>query len=471
MVGAAGLRQPRREQSRHVRAAVRAGADAHLGHLVERVIRRLAEHVGLGLVAELAEEIVHPFHLALDEILPQVLGDRRHVEIERRVAFAVLHRHRLGDARHVGLVAPLRLVFVHERLALGVHPARALLDRKGDALEIELRRAGTHVGEFGVAERRAGAIGEQRSGAGDVAHEARTERDGIGGDDGGPGLDDVELAGAAVDADRAGDAVGAAAHQPGDEQSVDQLHAVALEREPELPGEFEPAAFRIHHAGEIEAAGRAALVGPGLVAAEVHAHFLEVFDPSMGVDQRLPHQHLIGDAVVAGDDLMEDAVDVVARQRDDGPGVGKGGVAGAADQPGIDQCDAGARRAVALGRERGHETACACAHHQHVGVDQHAVELIHSAHHGRGRFLTDGCTSTMCSGQKISQLKQVMQCSRNLMTGSSLVWRKPAISTATGCGSMWITSAGQTKSQMPQPVHFSSSMLSIMPCHSKCRPL
>ena len=50
------------------------------------------------------------------------------------------------------------------------------------------------------------------------------------------------------------------------------------------------------------------------------------------------------------------------------------------------------------------------------------------AHHGRGRFLTDGCTSTICSGQKISQLKQVMQCSRNLMTGSSLVWRSPAIS-------------------------------------------
>jgi hypothetical protein len=32
---------------------------------------------------------------------------------------------------------------------------------------------------------------------------------------------------------------------------------------------------------------------------------------------------------------------------------------------------------------------------------------------------------------------------------------------------MWITSAGQTRSQMPQPVHFSSAMLSIIPLHSK----
>ena len=78
-----------------------------------------------------------------------------------------------------------------------------------------------------------------------------------------------------------------------------------------------------------------------------------------------------------------------------------------------------------LARERGDQAAGAGADHQHVGVDQHAVELVHRAHHGRGRFFTDGCTSTMCSGQNISQLKQVMQCSRNLMTGSSLVCRKP----------------------------------------------
>ena len=46
-------------------------------------------------------------------------------------------------------------------------------------------------------------------------------------------------------------------------------------------------------------------------------------------------------------------------------------------------------------------------------------------HQGRGRFLTEGCTSTIRSGQNISQLKQVMQCSRYLITGSSLVARKP----------------------------------------------
>jgi hypothetical protein len=204
----------------------------------------------------------------------------------------------------------------------------------------------------------------------------------------------------------------------------------------------------------------------------VHAHFLEVFDAGVGVDQRLPHQHLIGDASRCRPTIswrmpsmsspgsatmvqaLENAVWPVRPISQESTSVTR--------VPG---------RTVALGRERGHETACACAHHQHVGVDQHAVELIHSAHHGRGRFLTDGCTSTICSGQKISQLKQVMQCSRNLMTGRSLVWRKPAISTATGCGSMWITSAGQTRSQMPHPVHFSSSMLSIMPCHSKCHRL
>ena len=72
----------------------------------------------------------------------------------------------------------------------------------------------------------------------------------------------------------------------------------------------------------------------------------------MRVDQRLAHQHLVGDAVVAGDDLVQDAVDVVARQRHDGPGVGERGVAGAADQPGIDQRHARAGRAVALGGQR-----------------------------------------------------------------------------------------------------------------------
>ena len=168
----------------------------------------------------------------------------------------------------------------------------------------------------------------------------------------------------------------AATHQPGDEQPVDELHALALEREPLLPGEFEPAAFRIHHAGEIEAARRPALVAALLVAAEMHAHRLEVLEAGMRVDQRLPHQLLVGDAVIAGDDLVQDAVDVVARQRDDGPGVGERGVAGAADQPGVHQRHARAGRAVALGRQRGHQAARAAADHQHVGVDQNAVEPV-----------------------------------------------------------------------------------------------
>ena len=65
-------------------------------------------------------------------------------------------------------------------------------------------------------------------------------------------------------------------------------------------------------------------------------------------------------------------------------------------------------------------------------------------------------------GAKISQLKQVMQCSRNLITGSSLVRVRPATSGATGTASMWITSAGQTASQMPQLVQRSMSIFSIM---------
>ena len=176
-----------------------------------------------------------------------------------------------------------------------------------------------------------------------------------------------------------------------------QLHALALQREPQLPGEFEPAAFRIHHAGKIEAARRAALVAALLVAAEMHAHRLEVLEAVMRVDQRLPHQLLVGDAVVAGDDLVQDAVDVVARQRDDGPGVGERGVPGAADQPGVDQRHPRAGRAVALGRQRGHQAARAAADHQNVGVDQIAVEAVHrSLYRSHCHFTTaaDGSSPT-----------------------------------------------------------------------------
>ena len=66
------------------------------------------------------------------------------------------------------------------------------------------------------------------------------------------------------------------------------------------------------------------------------------------------------------------------------------------------------------------------------------------------------------SGQKISQLKQVMQCSRNLMTGKSLTLVSPGIPVSSGVSVIWMTSAGQTMSQMPQPVHRGKSMVSIM---------
>ena len=118
MVGRAGLAEAGGQEAGHVGAAVRPGAHAHLGHLVEGVIGRLAEHVGLRLAAELAEEVVHPLHLALHEVVAQVLGDRRHVEIERHVALALLHRHRPRDGRHVGLVGPVGVVGGHEALRL-----------------------------------------------------------------------------------------------------------------------------------------------------------------------------------------------------------------------------------------------------------------------------------------------------------------------------------------------------------------
>ena len=183
-----------------------------------------------------------------------------------------------------------------------------------------------------------------------------------------------------------------------------------------------PAAVRVHDAGEIEAAGRPAGVGAVLVAPEGHAHGFEIAQPVVGIHERLTHQFLVGDAVIAGDDLAQDAVDVVVGKGDDGPGVGKGGVAGAADHPGIDQRHARAARAVALGAERGEQAAGAGADHQDVRFGVEAVEFCaFQVHQGRGRFFTDGCTSTICSGQKISQLKQVMQCSRYLITGSRFV--------------------------------------------------
>ena len=142
-----------------------------------------------------------------------------------------------------------------------------------------------------------------------------------------------------MNADGAGDAAAAAAKQPGDEYAVEQLHAFGLERAAHSQENSESAAFRIHDAGEVEAAGRPALVGAGVVAAELHADGFEVLQPRVRVRQHLAHQNLVGDAVVAGHDLAQDAVEIVIGVDHDLPGVGERGVAGAADQPGIHQRD------------------------------------------------------------------------------------------------------------------------------------
>ena len=67
----------------------------------------------------------------------------------------------------------------------------------------------------------------------------------------------------------------------------------------------------------------------------------------------------------------------------------------------IAERDSGTGRRVALGGQCGDQASRPRSNHQNVGVDQHAVEIgpCHRRYHGRGRFLTDGCTSTMCSGQ------------------------------------------------------------------------
>ena len=97
---------------------------------------------------------------------------------------------------------------------------------------------------------------------------------------------------------------------------------------------FEPAAFRAHHPREIEAAGRPARIFAVDAARKFHAHGFEIRDPVERIHQRFPHQELIGDAVIAGDDFARDAVDVVVRGGDDHPGIGERGVTGAAGHPG-----------------------------------------------------------------------------------------------------------------------------------------
>ena len=204
-----------------------------------------------------------------------------------------------------------------------------------------------------------------------------------------------------------------------------QLHPFGFERKPQPPAIFEPAALRIHDAGEIEPAGRPPRVAAVVGAVKLHADGFEVLEPRMGLLERVAHQQLVGDPVVAGHDLARDAVDVVLGQRDDHPGVGEGGVAGAADHPGIDEGDPGPGAPWRLALSAAiSPPAPAPTTSTSVSIRVPSSFAI-ARHQGRGRFLTEGCTSTICSGQKISQLKQVMQCSRNLITGSSLVRVQP----------------------------------------------
>ena len=172
------------------------------------------------------------------------------------------------------------------------------------------------------------------------------------------------------------------------------------------------------------------LYWPASSRRERHADRLEILQPRVGIHQRLAHQDLVGDAVVAGDDLMQDAVEVVIRQHHDGPGVGERGVAGAADQPGIAERDAGA------GRRRG---AWRTARRPGRPPPRRSPARRCRSARRRDRSLPSSLPRPRpvldrrmhvddVLGAKISQLKQVMQCSRNLMTGSSLVCVSPATS-------------------------------------------
>ena len=140
---------------------------------------------------------------------------------------------------------------------------------------------------------------------------------------------------------------------------------------------FEAAAVRTHHPRQIEAAGRPARIFAVGVAREFHAHRLEIGDAVERVRKRFPHQQLIGDAVIAGDDLAGDAVDIVLGRRDDHPGIGECGMAGAAGHPGIGDRDLGAVRAVALRAQGGDHAAGAAADHQDVGLDQGSMQMRH----------------------------------------------------------------------------------------------
>ena len=64
-------------------------------------------------------------------------------------------------------------------------------------------------------------------------------------------------------------------------------------------------------------------------------------------------------------------------------------------------------------------------------------------------------------GEKIAIVAPRPQTTRNRITGSQRASSMPGRGEAAGTRSIWMTSAGQTASQLPQPVHFSSSMDSI----------
>ena len=272
----------------------------------------------------------------------------------------------------------------------------------------------------------------------------------------------MKFAGAAVDAGRADDAAVGIAQQTGDEQPVDQLHAFGFEGAAQLPAEFQPAAVRMHDAGEIEPAGRTARIAAVIVAGEGHAHRFEVAHAGVGIGKRLAHQYLVGDAVIAGDDFAQDSVDIVVRENDDLPGVGKGGVAGSADHPGIDQGHPRAGRAVAFGAERGEQPAGAGADDQDVGIGQQTVELCHERSprprpvFHRRMHIDDALGAEDFAAETGDAV--LAELDHRQQIGRAQAGNSGGLST----GSIWMTSAGQTMSQMPQPVHLEISMRSIM---------
>ena len=118
---------------------------------------------------------------------------------------------------------------LHERLAIGVDELGSVLDGEGDTLEIELGRSRTEIAELRVGEHRPGVVGQPRAGAGEVADESGPEGDAVGGQDGGAGPDDDELAGAAIDPEGANHAPVIVLREIGDEDALHQVHALGLQ--------------------------------------------------------------------------------------------------------------------------------------------------------------------------------------------------------------------------------------------------